>query len=226
MAIFQSNAGGAWDNAKKMIEEEGRKGSEAHKAAVVGDTVGDPFKDTSGPSLNILLKLMSVVALVIAPSIMNSSAEDITNNNPSELIKKESMTSEKLQAAHFSTYASKFETTVNENHDSWNMINIEFPADMTCITKDQRICEEVSTEITNSMSFHAINEASDMSRYEKYKMIQKGNLKIGEESYDANLYYNSKDGKTFDGLITLNMSSLSSLKEDLRIEIKGNKSKR
>ena len=76
MAIFQSNAGGAWDNAKKMIEEQGKKGTEAHKAAVVGDTVGDPFKDTSGPSLNILLKLMSVVALVIAPSIsMNSSSE-------------------------------------------------------------------------------------------------------------------------------------------------------
>ena len=69
MAIFQSNAGGAWDNDKKMIEEQGRKGTDAHKAAVVGDTVGDPFKDTSGPSLNILLKLMSVVALVIAPSI-------------------------------------------------------------------------------------------------------------------------------------------------------------
>jgi len=69
MAIFQSNAGGAWDNAKKTIEEEGRKGTDEHKAAVVGDTVGDPFKDTSGPSLNILLKLMSVVALVIAPSI-------------------------------------------------------------------------------------------------------------------------------------------------------------
>ena len=76
MAIFQSNAGGAWDNAKKMFEEgvkiDGEmhyKGSEAHKATVVGDTVGDPFKDTSGPSLNILLKLMSVVALVIAPMI-------------------------------------------------------------------------------------------------------------------------------------------------------------
>lgn len=76
MAIFQSNAGGAWDNAKKMFEEgveiDGKKyfkGSEPHKAAVVGDTVGDPFKDTSGPSLNILLKLMSVVALVIAPLI-------------------------------------------------------------------------------------------------------------------------------------------------------------
>ena len=72
MAIFQSNAGGAWDNAKKTIEEQGKKGTDAHKAAVVGDTVGDPFKDTSGPSLNILLKLMSVVALVIAPSLVDN----------------------------------------------------------------------------------------------------------------------------------------------------------
>ena len=76
MAIFQSNAGGAWDNAKKTIEGEGRKGSDAHKAAVVGDTVGDPFKDTSGPSLNILLKLMSVVALVIAPSLVSLTQAD------------------------------------------------------------------------------------------------------------------------------------------------------
>ncbi|CDF78019.1 membrane-bound proton-translocating pyrophosphatase [Formosa agariphila KMM 3901] len=80
MAIFQSNAGGAWDNAKKTIEEQGRKGTDAHKAAVVGDTVGDPFKDTSGPSLNILLKLMSVVALVIAPSIA-LTADNLANYN-------------------------------------------------------------------------------------------------------------------------------------------------
>ncbi len=81
MAIFQSNAGGAWDNAKKSFEEgveiNGQmyyKKSEPHKAAVVGDTVGDPFKDTSGPSLNILLKLMSVVALVIAPLLVNENS--------------------------------------------------------------------------------------------------------------------------------------------------------
>ncbi len=81
MAIFQSNAGGAWDNAKKTIEKEGRKGSDAHKAAVVGDTVGDPFKDTSGPSLNILLKLMSVVALVIAPSLVEADALSAYNSD-------------------------------------------------------------------------------------------------------------------------------------------------
>jgi K(+)-stimulated pyrophosphate-energized sodium pump len=71
LAIFMANAGGAWDNAKKHIEggHFGGKGSDAHKAAVVGDTVGDPFKDTAGPSLNILIKLMSVVALVLAPLI-------------------------------------------------------------------------------------------------------------------------------------------------------------
>ena len=84
LALFQANAGGAWDNAKKMFEEgkgvevDGvyhTKGSEAHKAGVVGDTVGDPLKDTSGPSLNILLKLMSVIALVIAPLLVDGAPD-------------------------------------------------------------------------------------------------------------------------------------------------------
>jgi K(+)-stimulated pyrophosphate-energized sodium pump len=79
MAIFMSNAGGAWDNAKKYVEQGnfGGKGSDAHKAAVAGDTVGDPFKDTAGPALNILLKLMSVVALVLAPIIAVDSADKV-----------------------------------------------------------------------------------------------------------------------------------------------------
>ncbi|OGS70946.1 MAG: sodium-translocating pyrophosphatase [Flavobacteria bacterium RIFCSPLOWO2_12_FULL_35_11] len=92
MAIFQSNAGGAWDNAKKTIEEKGLKGTDTHKAAVVGDTVGDPFKDTSGPSLNILLKLMSVVALVIAPSIALDPSEVAAYNQenaPTEMVSQE-----------------------------------------------------------------------------------------------------------------------------------------
>jgi K(+)-stimulated pyrophosphate-energized sodium pump len=69
LATFMSNSGGAWDNAKKMIEggRSGGRGSDAHKASIVGDTVGDPFKDTAGPSLNILIKLMAVISLVIAP---------------------------------------------------------------------------------------------------------------------------------------------------------------
>ena len=69
LAIYMANAGGAWDNAKKWIEKGnlGGKGSDVHKAAVVGDTVGDPFKDTSGPSMNILINVMAIVSLVIAP---------------------------------------------------------------------------------------------------------------------------------------------------------------
>merc|ERR1712127_225183 len=79
MAIMMSNAGGAWDNSKKYIEiagAHGGKGTEGHKACVVGDTVGDPFKDTSGPALNILIKLMSIIALTIAPLIAGNKAWD------------------------------------------------------------------------------------------------------------------------------------------------------
>ena len=114
MAIFQSNAGGAWDNAKKMIEEQGRKGSDAHKAAVVGDTVGDPFKDTSGPSLNILLKLISVVALVIAPSIALSSDEMMAQTQEVDLQKTITVN---VDAAQSETESNKRTIEVTANFD-------------------------------------------------------------------------------------------------------------
>jgi inorganic pyrophosphatase len=80
LALMMANAGGAWDNSKKYIEIEGvygGKGTEIHKACVVGDTVGDPFKDTSGPSLNILIKLMSLISLTIAPLMEGNSDWDV-----------------------------------------------------------------------------------------------------------------------------------------------------
>lgn len=98
LAIFQANAGGAWDNAKKMVEEgvefddvQYGKGSEIHKATVVGDTVGDPLKDTSGPSLNILVKLMSIVALVIAPSIALQDNNVKIEKSDKNIIKHETL---------------------------------------------------------------------------------------------------------------------------------------
>ena len=127
MAIFQSNAGGAWDNAKKMIEEQGKKGTDAHKAAVVGDTVGDPFKDTSGPSLNILLKLMSVVALVIAPSIaMNNDGvaayvDAKVETNLVEVVVTEDKSDEKNYTVNVTSQDDQemvVEVTINENQSS------------------------------------------------------------------------------------------------------------
>ena len=98
MGMFQNNAGGAWDNAKKSFEkgvdingETYFKGSDPHKASVTGDTVGDPFKDTSGPSMNILIKLMSIVSLVIAPTLASLHKDKIENNRKAKLEMLQSM---------------------------------------------------------------------------------------------------------------------------------------
>jgi K(+)-stimulated pyrophosphate-energized sodium pump len=103
MGMFQNNAGGAWDNAKKSFEKgvdiNGQKyfkGSEPHKASVTGDTVGDPFKDTSGPSMNILIKLMSIVSLVIAPTLADMF--DTRNNSEDDAAKAKVERSNKVAA--------------------------------------------------------------------------------------------------------------------------------
>lgn len=147
MAIFQSNAGGAWDNAKKLIEEgveiDGKmyyKGSEPHKASVVGDTVGDPFKDTSGPSLNILLKLMSVVALVIAPSIAlpDYPSTSFFRNEDEKVITIEA------PAEIFET--NELSPAIGESMDL--EINSKGPSEVAF--KENEFSQEISTDQNNS----------------------------------------------------------------------------
>ncbi len=167
MAIFQSNAGGAWDNAKKMIEAEGRKGTDAHKAAVVGDTVGDPFKDTSGPSLNILLKLMSVVALVIAPSIA-ISADAVTaynDNQPAmemvqKSIKKE--VSVEMKDMGEGLFQAVVTTVTDENGE---------------VTEDQQIFEGTKEEVKAKIA--AFNEMDESVEVKLEKVVKE--VEIEEE---------------------------------------------
>ena len=162
MAIFMSNAGGAWDNAKKFIEagglkdEDGNvlgKGSDAHKAAVVGDTVGDPFKDTSGPSLNILIKLMTVVALVLAPQIAIPKAEGgegAKGNEPKvAVIQKTGETTTPAKTADATTPAKGGETQVASSVEILELRNRvqSLEQDLKALTTkdnnlEQRIAEE------------------------------------------------------------------------------------
>jgi len=160
MAIFQSNAGGAWDNAKKTIESDGRKGTEAHKAAVVGDTVGDPFKDTSGPSLNILLKLMSVVALVIAPSIALTA---------------DTMTAYNSEKAAMEVVAKSMEKRVEVNMDKNDDGTVKTVVTTTVTENgEESISEQVfeGTEEEVRTKIEAFNTTSDALHVEVKKVVE------------------------------------------------------
>ena len=189
MAIFQSNAGGAWDNAKKMIEEQGRKGTEAHKAAVVGDTVGDPFKDTSGPSLNILLKLMSVVALVIAPSLTNVSSTQIENNNIQTI--EEAYKVVDSENVVIFTIADDFGYSENR------LQTITLSNDLTCNSGGAK-CEQFISNCKEPIVFTAMSSTFTNSDKDLYPYKIGGMLNIAGKDREVEIYYDlRKDEVTY-----------------------------
>jgi len=217
MAIFQSNAGGAWDNAKKMIEEQGGKGTEAHKAAVVGDTVGDPFKDTSGPSLNILLKLMSVVALVIAPSIAlapsaNSDSGKITKELPTNIT---SIQVDKIDSKEILIFARVDDFEYNKSADLNVLQKLTLSSDLVC-SSGGKACEQFIVDCTGIISFRASNSSFAVARMEGFAQQVSGILNIAGNQENVQVYYNLNDnGPVFiSGLIEFN---------EMKIKFKGEK---
>tara|TARA_B100001115_G_scaffold179035_1_gene169300 strand:- start:534 stop:3113 length:2580 start_codon:yes stop_codon:yes gene_type:complete len=180
MAIFQSNAGGAWDNAKKMIEEQGKKGTEAHKASVVGDTVGDPFKDTSGPSLNILLKLMSVVALVIAPSISSNleGSQQIQDDN--------NIVKENVEGTLFYATASDF-VFHSEEEDAILKVDASRIGCNSSIF-GSNLCNMVSEQ--RSLTFNSELNTHKISENDEYPIAISGIVSIGKFESEATFMYN------------------------------------
>ncbi|MFL2569627.1 MAG: sodium-translocating pyrophosphatase [Flavobacteriales bacterium] len=204
MAIFQSNAGGAWDNAKKMIEEQGKKGTEAHKAAVVGDTVGDPFKDTSGPSLNILLKLMSVVALVIAPSI--GMDLDVTSSSNSSddtvMIAESSVESVKGiiglvggdEKTEFISYAKY---VINGDNIKSISVSLDNNTNLNNLsTNNKYIAAEKLFFDSNAIEF--TNNSDQFVEY-----FAKGELRNGSESIPATLNFFLNNNGSFKGVLVI-----------------------
>jgi len=184
MAIFQSNAGGAWDNAKKMIEEQGRKGTEAHKAAVVGDTVGDPFKDTSGPSLNILLKLMSVVALVIAPSLTNVSSNQIENND--------TQATEQVYEVVESEDVVIFTMADDFGYNGNTLQTLTLSNDLTCSSGGAR-CDQFVSNCKDAIVFTAKSSNFTSSNKDMYPYQIGGVLNIAGKDQNVEIYYDLRN---------------------------------
>ena len=248
MAIFQSNAGGAWDNAKKMIEEEGRKGTDAHKAAVVGDTVGDPFKDTSGPSLNILLKLISVVALVIAPSLgkgLLTTSNAIENNGINTTIINNSETNNQASLVD-DINSSIVDAIINDRNGcgvrvsnlrkgdvneevTLNILGLSFPADIICDGNGplganlSGLANKGSEVIFNSLGseYPSTNIPKELSLKGEVKFLKTGEIKFGENSYETYLFYTDEvDVGTFNGTLVINDMKLPEAKDKIVIKVK------
>ena len=214
MAIFQSNAGGAWDNAKKMIEEQGRKGSEAHKAAVVGDTVGDPFKDTSGPSLNILLKLMSVVALVIAPSLTNTVSEASQVNESIEINAQEANSIyETVESKDVVIYTSVTDFAIDKTNDVILLKKLILSNEMFCQSGGAK-CDQFISSCQQPLEFNEEASSIAVSGFDAYSFQIEGVLNVSGEPMKATAYYNNIDENGLSGQLVVG---------DMLIKFKGKK---
>lgn len=174
MGIFQNNAGGAWDNAKKSFEkgalingETHYKGSEPHKASVTGDTVGDPFKDTSGPSMNILIKLMSITSLVIAPTLATMHQKNIQENREKKI-------------EYLKNISSK--ETAMEKKDTWTLQSVE---------ESQQKQKEVNRFIETLKKDHMIKDTSFSVSVNKGDLYLDGNLQSDEVKAKYQEYINA-----------------------------------
>ena len=205
MAIFQSNAGGAWDNAKKMIEEQGKKGTEAHKAAVVGDTVGDPFKDTSGPSLNILLKLMSVVALVIAPSLTNNADVQNTNESVIENTQQEAIY-EKVESEDVVAYSSVNDFTINKNNNVTQLSKLVLDNDMFC-QSGGAACEQFVSSCIEPLVFTS-SSAVAVSRVDAYSYQVDGFITTSDTKIETTVYYDVINNNALTGQAVFNKMTI------------------
>ena len=207
MAIFQSNAGGAWDNAKKMIEEQGKKGTEAHKAAVVGDTVGDPFKDTSGPSLNILLKLMSVVALVIAPSLADTSnvSDNLIDTDKNKISNEMIINQTEIEEVVIFAIAENY--GFNKSGDLNVLQTLTLSADLRCASGGQ-VCEQFVSSLKGDIVLTTDNSTIAVSRIDAHStQINAVSKTAGMEN--AVIYYDINDEKSnISGLIMFGEMSM------------------
>ena len=224
MAIFQSNAGGAWDNAKKMIEEQGKKGTEAHKAAVVGDTVGDPFKDTSGPSLNILLKLMSVVALVIAPSISMKTVSSVSELEPANNLFVDDMS----MTYAFETVSSDFLFDNQSTSEMYDVKYVKLSNELTFANlannDNSKIINDFITLVAKNELIFNSNQTSKPSANKMYRSEASGNLTIANlDGVSATFYFSNDGNDSFKGLIVaaLPQNELLSGMGSLNIRVKG-----